>query len=228
MMLNPNLLRPALIVLALIGAATTAQWLRPQHGIAQSAGSIDLQTQIPTAFGRWREVSGAIPILPDPEIQQKVAKTYAQTVARTYTDGHGRTVMLTAAYGADQTGELTQVHRPEICYRAQGFDVRTLRDDKLKFSSHTIPLRRVLTERGTRREPLSYWVTVGDRAVLPGLSRKLEQLKLGIAGWIPDGMLIRVSSIDDDQSRAFNVQDQFLHELAAQMEPSVRRRYFGF
>ena len=225
---NTNLLRPVLIIAALICAAASAQWLRPRHGIAQNAGAIHLQTQIPAAFGEWREVSGTVPILPDPEIQQKVAKTYAQTVARTYTDGSGRTVMLTAAYGDDQSGELTQVHRPEICYRAQGFSVRTLRDDQLKFSSHSIPLRRVITERGTRREPLSYWVTVGDRAVLPGLSRKFEQLKLGVAGWRPDGMLIRVSSIDDDQSRAFAIQDQLLHELAAQMNPAVRRRYFGF
>lgn len=219
--------RPALIVAALMIAMATADWLRPDRTLTQAAGAIDLQTQIPSSFGQWREVGGTVPILPNPEIQQKLEKTYAQTVARTYVDNRGHTVMLTAAYGADQTGELTQVHRPEICYRAQGFSVQTLRDEKLTFADHAIPVRRVLAQRGERNEPLSYWVTVGDKAVLPGISRKLEQLRLGLGGWLADGMLIRVSTIDADQNRAFRVQDQFLHELAIHMEPAVRGRYFG-
>lgn len=220
-------IRPALIVAALLIALATAAWLQPQRALTQVAGRIDLQAQIPARFGRWREIGGTAPILPNPEIQQKLAKTYAQTVARTYVDGSGRSVMLTAAYGADQTGELTQVHRPEICYRAQGFSVRALRDDRLAFADHSMPVRRVLAQRGERNEPLSYWVTVGDQAVLPGIGRKLEQLRLGLGGWLADGMLIRVSSIDADQDRAFALQDQFLHELAAHMEPAIRGRYFG-
>lgn len=228
MMLNASLLRPALIISALIIAAACAQGLRPQRALALERGAIHLQTQIPTAFGNWRELNGNVPILPNPDVEKDVERKYSQVLARTYVDDRGHTVMFTAAYGTDQKNEMTQVHRPEICYRAQGFKVQPLRDDELHIARHTVPVRRVMTQRGERNEPLSYWVTVGDKAVLPGFSRKLEQLRLGLTGLIADGMLIRVSSISSDQPQAFAIQDQFLHELAAQMEPTIRRHYFGF
>jgi EpsI family protein len=223
-----KLIPPLLIVALLCIAAIAAQWLRPQRSVVTATNLVDLQTQIPVAFGTWHSVNAAQPILPNPEIEKSLEKTYEQVLARTYVNGDGSSVMLTAAYVASQPNEMTQVHRPEICYRAQGFSVETLRDDELAMGHKTgLPIRRLLATRGTRNEPLSYWVTVGDKAVLPGIGRKLEQLRLGLTGWVADGMLIRVSSISEHQDQAFTIQDQFLQELAAQMQPDVRRRYFG-
>jgi EpsI family protein len=217
-----------LIVMLMLLAVAAGQWLRPERVFASAIGAVNLQAQIPEHFGEWHSVPAMQPILPDPEIQQNVKKTYEQVLARTYVNGGGSAVMLTAAYVANQPNEMTQVHRPEVCYRAQGFNVRTLRDDELALGEEGLPLRRVLATRGTRNEPLSYWVTVGDKAVLPGLGRKLEQLRLGMTGWVSDGMLVRVSIISDQQDQAFAIQDQFLQEMAEEMSPEVRRRYFGY
>lgn len=219
---------PLLIVALLLIATGAAEGLRPDRTFVRGTNTINLETQIPANFGQWHVINASQPILPNPEIQKNVEKTYEQVLARTYINGDGRSVMLTAAYVANQPNEMTQVHRPEICYRAQGFSVETLRDDTVAFGGNGLPLRRVLATRGTRNEPLSYWITVGDKAVLPGLGRKLEQLRLGLTGWVADGMLIRVSIISDQQDQAFAIQDQFLQELAAQMQPDIRRRYFGY
>lgn len=222
-------LLPSLLIVALmVTAAIAAHALKPQRSFEHDTDSINLNSQIPATFGQWHVVSGNQPILPNPELEENVAKTYEQVLARTYVNSSGDSVMLTAAYVANQPNEMTQVHRPEICYRAQGFSIEKLRDDKLAFSSNDLPVRRLIARRGTRNEPLSYWVTVGDKAVLPGIGRKLEQLRLGLTGWVADGMLIRVSTISEQQDHAFEVQDRFLQELAAQMQPTVRKRYFGY
>jgi EpsI family protein len=74
---------------------------------------------------------------------------------------------------------------------------------------------------GTRTEPLTYWFTLRDKAVQGTTQKKLEDLRYGLTGRIPDGMLFRVSSIDRDEVRADEWQDQFVNRLP-QAVSSVR------
>jgi EpsI family protein len=67
-------------------------------------------------------------------------------------------------------------------------------------------VRRLFTSKGSREEPLTYWFTVGDRAV-QGWNARLVELSYTLTGQIPDGLLFRVSSIDADQTRANQMQD---------------------
>lgn len=89
-----------------------------------------------------------------------------------------------------------------------------------------LPIRRLLAINGARIEPISYWVTVGNEATQPGLGRKILQLRYGLSGKVPDGLLVRVSSIDDNPE-AYKKQNQFIIELAASMEKAEARRVFG-
>ena len=66
-----------------------------------------------------------------------------------------------------------------------------------------------------------------DVATLPGFSRKFQQIRYGLRGQIPDGLLFRVSDISANDADSFRLQDRFLNELAASMSPTILSRYFG-
>ena len=90
-----------------------------------------------------------------------------------------------------------------------------------------IPVRRLFATMGARQEPLTYWFTVGDKAVLGTTQKRLVELSFGLTGRIPDGMLFRVSSIDPDQARAYRMQEQFVNQLLQTVTPAGRKRLSG-
>jgi EpsI family protein len=56
---------------------------------------------------------------------------------------------------------------------------------------------------------------------------KLQQLKYGLTGKIPDGLLFRISSIQSDDAKAYQSQDAFTRDLLKAMSPSGRQRIIG-
>ena len=56
-------------------------------------------------------------------------------------------------------------------------------------------------------------MTIGDQPTLPGVPRKIEQLRYGLRGEIPDGMLVRVSSLNRDSKNPFALQARFINDL---------------
>jgi len=51
---------------------------------------------------------------------------------------------------------------------------------------------------------------VGDTvAAVSGLMWKLNVMKYGLTGKIPDGLLFRISSIQADEAKAYRTQDAF-------------------
>jgi EpsI family protein len=217
-----------LVLLALIIAAAVAgEVMRPTDRLSERKARIVLDRQIPESFGEWRVDSSIRPVVPDPGLQAMLDTLYSQTLARTYVNRQGERVMLSIAYGSDQSNEATAVHRPEFCYSAQGFKVQALGKESLKVGSTTVPVARVLAQLGQRNEPITYWVTLDESAALPGLTRKLEQIRYGLKGQIPDGMLVRVSSISAVNKDAYALQQTFLEQMYAAVPAEVRGRYFG-
>jgi hypothetical protein len=49
---------------------------------------------------------------------------------------------------------------------------------------------------------------------MPGVPRKLVQLRYGLLGEIPDGMLVRVSSLVNNSEDAFALQARFIADLS--------------
>ena len=56
---------------------------------------------------------------------------------------------------------------------------------------------------------------------------KLAQLSYSTRGIIPDGMLMRVSSIDADSSHAYDVQERLVQALFTAIAPGMRSFVFG-
>jgi len=211
----------------LFGAAAAGAVLKPTRLLAEQRPKLDLEAAIPAQFGDWRTSGDVVPVQADPEVLAKIDRIYGQVLSRTYVDSGSRRVMLSIAYGGDQRNDRMQVHRPEYCYVAQGFEVRPVRDDALATDDGSIPVRRLLARRNARREPITYWITVGDRPARPGLERKLAQLRFGLTGVVPDGMLVRVSSLESDGASGYALHDRFVGDLLRSLSPVARARLLG-
>jgi len=227
-MSTPGISRRAAVGLALsmVASLGAAEAMRPRRRLSDVRARIDLATQVPTRVGDWVEDRSVMPVLPDPAVQAKLDTLYSQVLARTYIDSSHRILMLSIAYGSDQASEATSVHRPEFCYSTQGFKVRDAGIASVDLGARHLDVRKLVAS-GPRFEPILYWVTLDNRATLPGLGRKLAQLNYGLHGDIPDGMLVRVSTLGLDETRAYAVQDAFLRTMYEAMDPTVRGRYFG-
>ena len=216
-----------LLCVLLATAPMVSEYLRPGRLLAKELPTLDLELEVPEQFGEWSIDRSIVPISPSPDVQAKLDQTYSQLLGRTYVNRAGYRVMLSIAYGVDQSSDSTSVHRPEFCYAAQGFRLTPSKDSLIKLSSTQIPVRRLVAERALRREPITYWVMLGTSASLPGVQRKLDQLRMGLSGVVPDGMLVRVSSIDASDADAFLVHAEFIQQLARALSGSVTPRVFG-
>ena len=212
------------ILMVSSGALTKA--LTPTKKIADQQEKIDLEIMIPTKFGDWRIDKSIIPLQVDAETQAMLDKIYNQTLSRTYVNSLGERIMLSVAYGGDQSDNLA-VHKPEVCYYAQGFEVMKTFADELLTQYGKLPIKRLLAIKGYRNEPITYWITIGNKAVLPGIDEKLQQLKYGLTGNVPDGMLVRVSSIDSDKNKAYQLQNIFIEDLLSAVNVYERTRLIG-
>jgi EpsI family protein len=217
-----GILLAALMCVASVGAIVA----RPSVEFADQGAKMSLDAMIPEKFGNWRNEPQRISQVVNPQTQELLDKLYSQILTRTYVNPDGYRIMLSLAYGADQRGAL-QAHKPEVCYPAQGFKLQKTEALPLATPIGAIPAQRLMTSLGPRQEPVTYWFTMGDKAVQSKLERRLVQLTYGLTGRIPDGLLFRISSIDADQARANLHHDQFVNQLLQAIPPGDRARLSG-
>jgi len=224
--MRPARKRAAVVVILMAATFWAAQAWRPTVHLAALRPEMALEAMVPKAFGTW-SLDDRMPVqLVSPDTQEMLSRLYNQTLSRTYVNRAGEHVMLSVAYGGDQS-DGTRVHRPEVCYPAQGFEILSNRVVNQTLPSGSLPVRQLVARQGGRIEPLSYWVVVGERVALSGTQQKLTQLRYTMAGIIPDGALLRVSSIDPDIEHASRLQSRFIAELYQAIKPTDRPRLFG-
>lgn len=223
-----TLRRRALLVLGLmVASAALAWWLKPKIYLADRMSPIRLEQALPTRFGDWRVDENLPVVLPSPDVQAVLNMIYSQVLARTYVNSKGERVMLSIAYGGDQS-DGTRAHRPEVCYPAQGFQIRSNQVASYNVDGKQLRVRQLVASLGARVEPISYWVMVGEQGALSGPEQKLAQLRYGVKGLIADGLLMRVSSIGNEADQAYALHQRFIADAHAAMTPTLRSRYFGF
>ncbi|HEU4709067.1 MAG TPA: EpsI family protein, partial [Methylophilaceae bacterium] len=149
---------PVFMALLMVSSAALAVVLKPHERLAEELPALSLEKAIPKRFGDWRIDPSVTPVDPSPDVQARLDSLYSQLLGRTYVNSNGDRIMLSIAYGADQSGDGSQVHRPEFCYTAQGFQVMANNVGSLLTQYGSLPVRRLLAVQGRRNEPITYWI----------------------------------------------------------------------
>lgn len=227
--MGPFRVRPlALIILALLLATVGVNAaLTPRVHISDSRNR-DLEALVPKQFAGWTMAKTDGLVMPDPERERLVNKIYNNVLTRIYRDGAGNEVELLIAYGGDQS-DAVQLHRPEVCYLANGYSVAKPYYEDETYAGHRIRIARVRTYDAHAREPVSYWMRVGDRLVTTNMDRQVAKLVDGLHGIIPDGVLVRVSTrtASTNTARDYALQDRFIADMLASLDPQTQDLLVG-
>jgi EpsI family protein len=230
MRINP--VQAVLASIAVLCSAVLAEAIRPRELLANTEPAPNLESMIPRAFGQWRllpDVGLVTPSEPAAYLERELsARIYSQEVARGYADGAGNVIMFLVAYGPVQNFRLKS-HLPEVCYGAAGFRVSPKTVTLLSYQEGVAPLTlsRLTAEKERRFEPVTYWMKVGNEVANGVFDRQIARMKYGLRGIIPDGALVRVSTIGLSEAASYKLQDQFIRDLLAALQPRDRKFFTG-
>jgi EpsI family protein len=72
---------------------------------------------------------------------------------------------------------------------------------------------RLVAKQGTRNEPITYWVRVGDSLTRGWIEQKMAAIGYGLTKQVPDGLLFRISTISNNDEESYKIQQSFLVAL---------------
>lgn len=223
----------ALMTVLLLAAGVAALLLKPEAHTEPAVRPFE--QSIPTAFGDWQAVKSPV-VQVDPTItrsgETSLNQPYDDLLARTYRNSQGETVMLSLAYGRQQRQEV-KIHRPDLCYTAQGFKVASLQSAPMPVQAgdgRAVQGKRMKAVRDARvggyTELVSYWMRIGSVYSESAWDTRIHILAEGVAGRVPDGVLVRASRLPREGESDAAVHaglERFLAELVAAAPPDARR-----
>lgn len=117
------------------------------------------------------------------------------------------------AYGEVQIDSL-QLHRPEVCYTAVGFEISaTERTDIALAPGVLLPARQLVARNDQQVESILYWTRIGDDLPTSGSEQRYVKLGQQMAGYIADGILVRVSTPQEASPQVYEQLCEFSREL---------------
>lgn len=219
--------RHAILVAAGMGLAAFLGARATPKLAGDAADPVDLKAMVPDAFGDWRvDPVAAAFVRPDERLNRISQRLYQQLLERTYISPQGQRVMVSIAYGREQTSSL-ELHWPENCYRFVGFTVHGRAPGHLNVDGRELPVTRLVAELPLRPEPITYWAVLGGEQVGDSGTYRMKRLAHSVRRLVPDGLLVRISSIDPRPERAFALHATFIEELRRAMAPEHRAKVFG-
>lgn len=220
--------RRALSLLLIMALAALLAWsVRPTVRLADQGTALDLETLVPHQFAGWELDERQSAAVVNPQAGELQSRIYQQVLARTYIQrSTGRSVMLSIAYGENQSRS-NDLHVPDVCYPASGFRIEQSKQGTVRFAQNEIPVRRLIAQRLQRREPLTYWTIIGNQIATSATGAKLLALSYGLRGTVPDGMIVRVSSIGLADDEAFVLQQEFVETLLGSLSAEGRKKLAG-
>jgi EpsI family protein len=221
--------RVGFLAAALVIASAAVWQLTPR--IARHDVVAPLASLVPIEFAGWREVPLASDAVdPRSRLPGEVDREapYNDVLMRGYANPRGDVVMLALAYGSHQRQEV-KIHRPELCYTAQGFEVlrRTPVDLPLTgVSARPAHGARMLVRGADRVETVTYWIRIGDLYSRGAWKTRSHIFTEGLSGRLVDGILVRASQIVPDAASAtpqrFALQEEFLAQLVRALPAGAR------
>ncbi len=217
--------RGFLIGAGCLAAATGAYAMTPRSRMSLM-GKLKLEEAIPAEFNGWKKYESNQIVTPESE-NSLSRQLYSQSVGRLYVRGDEEFAMMLIAYGDTQSDTL-QLHRPEVCYPAFGMEITENHPASIPLSkSVAIPGRDLVAVNAERTEYITYWTRLGQALPTTGGEQRAAKLKDAFEGIIPDGVLVRFSTVLEGPKVSFDVNRRFAADLMAAVSPAVRRVLVG-
>jgi EpsI family protein len=206
-------------------AAAGVAYARMPRRPTMMIGKDQLEKIVPLRVGGWSYETTSGLVLPPPD--QLARLLYDQQLTRSYSSPDQLPIMLLMAYGSSQGGML-QIHRPEICYPASGFRLSETRITDIPLpDGHRIPSRSFSASSDTRVEQVLYWTRIGDMIPTTWTSQRLAVIRSNLNGAIPDGLLVRLSTVANDPAQAQQALKSFAATMLSEMPAATRRMLIG-
>ncbi|MBA4748768.1 MAG: EpsI family protein [Sphingopyxis sp.] len=210
-------------------AAGGALWLRPDNYVRLMPNK-KLVDAIPERFGAW-DIDRGLGVVMPPSEGTLADRLYDEIMARAYfqpADLEQSPVMCLMTYGARQSDAL-QLHRPEVCYPAVGFQIIDYRKLMLSIGNGAVlPAVEISTQFAERREDVLYWTRVGEDLPQNSADQRRMRLRASLSGDIGDGVLVRMSALRADPRQSQHPQlRRFAAELLAALDPAILRGLVG-
>jgi len=209
--------------LAFASVAGVAAARQPSKNV-DYLGKAKLEDVLPEKVGRWTFVSNSGLVVP-PE-DQLARALYSQLLTRTYMDEAGNGIMLLVAQSGSQSGIL-QIHRPEFCYTAGGYTLTPSVPHPVQLPGRELPALSISATREARTEQIVYWTRIGSHLPTSWTQQRLAVAMDNLKGFIPDAVMVRVSTYGNDKPLAYADVDEFIRALMAKVTPQVRRVLIG-
>ena len=210
----------------LLAAAGAAAALTPRRNVVLLPEGRELEAVVPKRVGSWAAVPSDLFVLPKTE-GSLADKLYNQTVTRLYESKSALPVMLVMAYGSIQNDAL-QLHRPETCYTAVGFEVSGSKVEQVDVGGRArVPVRELTATAEQRVEPIVYWTRIGDSLPTTGREQRWAKLEQQLAGIVPDGILVRISTVAEPTAATFAGLRAFAAAMVEAVAPADRAVLVG-
>lgn len=138
-------------------------------------------------------------------------------------DQHGVTVLL--AHGMAQSPS-TQLHRPEFCYPASGFEILSQQEMLLELAGRTIPAGVLAAQRAGRLETVMYWTRIGSTFPLGIWEQRFAIATGAILARGQDGLLARFSTDGIDLAAIARLR-RFTADFITVQDAAQRRLLLG-
>jgi EpsI family protein len=97
----------------------------------------------------------------------------------------------------------------------------------LNTNAGTIPVMHMVAIQGSRIEPITYWIRVGDTVVRGAFEQNMARIRYGLTGKVPDGLLVRVSSISSNVEKAYHIQQGFITAMLLALSRTNQEQLIG-
>lgn len=198
---------------AVLGAALASlaglSLLRTPEPSGRLVTAAKFRTAIPNKVGGWTSRRSAELVLPELDGGEKL---YENLETRIF-EGRGLpAIMFLVAYSSLQINDV-QVHRPEVCYPVAGFPILSTMPTSFQFNDKEISARAVVADRSGYVEQILYWVRVGDQFPTTWIDQRLVMAVDSLKGHLPDGVLVRFSTIQEPDYDGIPVLRSFAKQL---------------
>ena len=206
-------------------ACSGIAWAGARKGDVDPLAEGALQRLVPERFGEWQAIEGGDVV--QPPRSELSDKTYNDVLVRIYQNPAGTAIALLLAYGSLQARDM-QLHRPELCYPASGFAIKSEQTLDLHLPDEPLITARLLdTSSQTRSEQVLYWTRIGREFPTTQLAQRISVVRQNLRGAVPDGILVRMSTAAPDVSTALPLLRSFAETMVETAPPATSKLLLG-